>query len=170
MNFSVGFSKGMGLIFPKFPYMDFKSIGLNHIWEDLRTSGEFRPTVMMVTDGQYRFAYPLLDGTNAKDVLTGFAVMARSDNAYQCLFFLEAEFERGTGYWKEFRDCILVVHFHLRQEPTRAEVTCAAYKLVGRDLEIGEEYDKDTEGDPVVAGFWRAYQDPNWSMLSIEGE
>lgn len=150
--------------------MDFKNIGLNHIWDDLRTTGEFRPMVMMVTDGQYRYAYPLLDGTNAKDVLTGFAVMARSENAYQCLFFLEAEFQRAADEGEGVRNCILVVHFHLRPEPTRVEATCAAYELQGRTLEIGEEFDKDTEGDPVVACFWEAYQDPNWSMLTMERE
>jgi hypothetical protein len=146
--------------------MDFKNIGLNHIWDNLRTTGEFHPMVMMVTHGHYRFAYPLLDGTNAKDVLTAFAVMARSESAYQCLFFLEAEFERATD--EGYKTCILAIHFHLRPEPTRAEVTCAEYKLSGKALEIGEEYDKDTKGDPVIAGFWRAYQDPNWSMLTLD--
>ncbi len=150
--------------------MDFKNIGLNHIWDDLRTSGEFRPMVMMITDGHYHYAYPLLDGTNANDVLIGFAVMARSENAYQCLFFLEAEFQRAVDETGEYRTCILVVQFNLRPEPTRAVVTCAEYKLLRTELEIGEEYDKDTMGDPVVAGFWKAYQDPNWSMLTLETE
>lgn len=150
--------------------MDFKNIGLNHVWDDLRTSGEFRPMVMMINHGHYRYAYPLLDGSNAKDVLTGFAVMARSENAYQCLFFLEAQFQRAGDEAMEYRTCILVVQFLLRPEPTKAIATCAEYKLLGTELEIGEEYDKDTEGDPVVAGFWKAYQDPNWSMLTMERE
>ena len=150
--------------------MNFKNIGLNHIWDSLRTSGEFRQMVMMVTHGNYRYAYPLLDGTNAKDVLTSFAVMAQSENAYRCLFFLEAEFQRAADESEEYRTCILVIQFHLRPEPTWAEATCAEYQLLGTELEIGEEYDKDTKDDPVVAGFWKAYQDPNWSMLRMEWE
>jgi hypothetical protein len=147
--------------------MDFKNIGLNHIWDDLRTSGEFRPMVMMVTDGHYRFAYPNLDGTKTKDILTCFAVMARSENAYQCLFFVEAEFQRGVEEAEGYRTCILAIHFHLRPEPTRAKVTCAGYKLIGTELEIGEELDKDTEGDPVIACFWEAYKDPNYWMMTM---
>ncbi|GEM_PF-5958134 len=150
--------------------MDFKNIGLNHIWDDLRTSGEFRPMIMMVTHGQYRYIPTDFDGTKTKDILTCFAVMARSENAYQCLFFVEAEFQRAVDEVGEYRPCILVIHFHLRPEPTRAEVTCAGYKLMGDVLEIGEEFDKGTKDDPVVECFWKAYQDPNWSMLTMERE
>jgi len=157
--------------------MDFKEIGLNHIWEEFRTNGEFSPTIMMVVHGAYRYIYPMMDETNAKDVITCFGAMARSDNAYQCLIFVEGRFRRGTGEIEDivqahpkeaFRNCIVVLHFHLRPEPKRTEITCAEYRRNGKLLEIGEEAEKDSEGDGRGAWFWDGYHDPNWSMLKAK--
>ncbi len=96
--------------------------------------------------------------------------MARSENAYQCLFFVEAEFQRAVDEVEKYRACIVVIHFHLRPEPTRAEVTCAEYQLNGDVLKIGEELDKATEGDPVVACPYEIPHNPHQAKWTLRNQ
>ncbi len=73
--------------------MDFKIVGLSHVWEDLSKNDKIRPMALFtLDDGGYRIHYPEVDHLNFREVLTEFGTMARSMRTSQFCFFLDAKY------------------------------------------------------------------------------
>jgi len=163
--------------------MDFKQIGLNQVWSDLKEHNELRPLALFVIEQDediYEMEYPEVNLEIMEDVLTLYGAMARFKGADQVYFYFEgghhprsknADENHEPTPRDDFKKSVIILKFCLSLTECSSRISFAEYKKPGKELWIGpNDLEMDGEGSPSATCFFEGFRDPFRSLERILGK
>jgi len=150
--------------------MDFKVVGLTHVWEDLSLNNKIRPMALVVLDdGGYRIHYPEVDHLNFREVLTHFGALARSMGTSQFCFFMDAKFRWDPGEPDESRpkhplddysSSVMILQCLFEPGFVIPTITFLEYKKPGKAIQAGEFVSTVAGDHEFFRWFFEGYGEP----------